>query len=94
MVRIEVFTKPGCGGCERLKEDISQTDLSEITVYKTIKGKEGYENLSYIKRKGFDNIPVIRVFTPLREDFLVGYHPIEQIREKIDAVIEVHNRWK
>ena len=93
MIRIEIFTKPGCGGCERLKEDIDKTDLSEITTYKTIKGKEGYDNLSYIKMKGFDNIPVIRVFGPAREEFLVGYQPIEKIREIINTIMEVHKQW-
>ena len=89
MIRIEIFTKPGCGGCERVKEDIEKSELSNITVYKTIKGKEGIENLRYIKGKGFDNIPVIRVFSPLQERFLVGFHPIDKIRELIQTIQEV-----
>ena len=89
MIRIEIFTKPGCGGCERVKENIEKSELSNITVYKTIKGKEGIENLRYIKGKGFDNIPVIRVFSPLQERFLVGFHPIEKIRELIQTIQEV-----
>ena len=92
MIRIEIYTKPGCGGCEKVKEDIGQSDLSNITTYKTIKGKEGIENLRYIKGKGFDNIPVIRVFSPLQERFLVGFHPIEKIYELINSVTEAHNQ--
>ena len=94
MIRIEVFTKPECRACEKVKEDIENNGLFEITTYKTIKGKEGYKNLSYIKSKGFDNIPVIRVFGPLWEEFLVGYQPFEKIQEKIDIIVEVHDKWK
>lgn len=89
MVKIEIYTKPGCGGCERLKEIIPGTELESITTYKTIKGKEGKPNLDFIKERGFDNIPVIHVFNQTEEEFLVGFHPLDKIREVIKNIDEV-----
>lgn len=89
MVKIDIFTKPGCGGCEKVKEEIKNTELEDITTYKTIKGKDGIENLRYIKGLGFDNIPVIKVYNETHSRFLVGYHKVDQIQELIDNIDEV-----
>lgn len=85
--RIEIYTKPECKGCEKVKEMIAGTDLETITTYKTIKGKEGKPNLDFIKNHGFDNIPVIHIFNKREERFLVGYHPYDQIIEKLNEVL-------
>lgn len=89
MTKIEIYTKPGCGGCEKIKEEMKGKELEKSVEYKTIKGKEGKDNLHYLKSLGFTNIPVIKAYNETKEDFLVGYHTIQQIEELAKNINEV-----
>lgn len=86
MFQIEIYTSPTCGGCTTMKSLIESSQYSEITKYKTIYGKEGKKNLDYIKGKGIRSIPVIRIFSPEKEEFIIGVTTLEEIDKKMRLV--------
>lgn len=89
MIKIDVYTLPNCGGCLKLKEALTGTDLEDITEFKGVKGKENKENLHFIKAQGITDIPAVHIYNDSKERFLIGYHPVEEIRKIIKQIQEV-----
>ena len=86
MFRIEIYTKPDCAGCEKMKALIKGSEYESITELKTIYGRSGKPNLDFIKGKGYDSIPVVRVFNDMKEEVFVGAVPLEYLKKMIQKV--------
>lgn len=84
-LKIDIYTKPGCKGCDKIKNELHNSDLEEIVEYKTIQGREGKPNLDFIKSKGIQYIPAIHIYSLNGEidKILEGSVTIETIKQEI-----------
>lgn len=86
--KVIVYTSPTCGACKMVKLQIPGSKYESLFEERSIHGTEGKENLDYIKGKGFNSIPVIRIVNNEKEVFHVGFIPMAKLIQKIEDFME------
>ena len=86
--KVAVYTSPTCGACKMVKLQIPGSKHESLFEERSIYGIEGKENLDYIKEKGFNSIPVIKIFNDEKEVFHVGFIPMANLIQKIEDFME------
>lgn len=83
-VNIDIYTSPTCGACNMMKKAIEGSKYEEKIVFKSIHGKEGKDNLDFVKNNKFSSIPVIHIYNKESEEFFVGFMPLADLNRRIE----------